>query len=211
MDDSHEMPSVEATGQWTNPSTVDVCFTEICWIFTTMFDHQYHEISGLLGTKNIQPRRPPPPVNVLSFHKQHNHLASEKVSPQFARCRFSMFFHPFHILTESSRWRLLSLPPWNSSFTVSNTFPFYEQNSPQKGKCRCFPSLIWFLATFCSPLGLVAGEFQWIPAMLMLKHFLRRKFQVLWVKNSRGVCHCDSQLHGNCTPNHHWGPKNWWN
>ena len=101
------MPSVEATGQWTNPSTVDVFCTEICWIFTTMFDHQYHEISALLGTKKFS-QEDLPPVNVLSFHEQLNHLASEKVCSQFARCRFSI------------------KPPLSNSyrvFTLKATFP----------------------------------------------------------------------------------------
>ncbi len=152
MNDSHEMPSVEAAGQWMDKAINCTCILHgKCWIFTTMFDHQYNKISGLLGTKKFS--NSPPQVNLVS--QQLNHLASEKVCPQFARCRFSIkppLLCSYKVFTSKATFP----PPWNRSFTsgIPKKFGLF---------------LRWFLKDFELPkplghLGLVNSRRKLCPA-----------------------------------------------
>lgn len=175
---------------WSNktmdkPINGDVFCTEICWIFTTMFAHQYHEISALLGTKNSAKK---------TFRQwMYSHFINnsttwrvKKYVPNLRGVVFPCFSTPFIFLQSLHVEGYFPYPPETVHLWYPTPFHSTSRIPPKKNKCRCFPSLIWFLATFCSPLGLVAGEFQWIPAMLMLKHFFEAQISSTMSKKQPG-------------------------
>ena len=135
----------------------------------------------------------------------------KKYVPNLRGVVFSMFFPPLSYSLQSLHVEgCFSLPPWNSSSMVSNTFPFYEQNSPQKKNKMPLLSFVDLISrNFLFAIG--PGGW-WIPVNSSYAYaesiFLRRKFQVLWVKNSRGRCVI---VTASCMEialqNHHWGPK----